>query len=298
MVSERMNGGSGSASRRSLRPLQSFSKTLSLHLFFFSLRSIGVYLADSRVHQKRLARVRRRLSLPSHFDMVFRKISKDMKERALSLYSQGYLPKDLCHIFGFSEKSLRRWKRNVQEHGSVIVPSSHRQGRPRKLNSDQIGDLMAQLLVEPDMYLDEIQTWVAISHDIGIAKSSLSKLIEDVGFSYKYLHKAATERDEDEREEFREWARKTLVPEMIVAIDESSKDDRTLYRRWGRSPSGMPATIDAQFVRGERYSLLAAMSVNGYVSTRVVEGSVDTAEFFDFVVGEVVSLLLRCVVLI
>jgi len=221
--------------------------------------------------------------------MVFRKISEDMKERALSLYYQGYLSKDLCRIFGFSGKSLMRWKQNIEEHGSVVVPSNHLQGRPRKLDSNQTSDLMAQLLVEPDMYLDEIQTWVAISYDIGIAKSTLLELIRDVGFSYKYLHKAAAERDEDEREKFREWARETLVPEMIVAVDESSKDDRTLYQHWGRSPSGMPATIEAQFVRGERYSLLAAMSVNRYVSTRVVEGLVDTAEFFDFIVGEVVS---------
>ena len=224
--------------------------------------------------------------------MVFRKISQDMKERALTLYSQGYLPKDLCHIFGFSERSLRRWKQNFLKLGSVIAPSSHLQGRPRKLDSDQISDLMAQLIVEPNMYLDEIQTWVAISHDIEISKGSLSKLIEDIGFSYKYLHKATKEWDEVQREDFREWAQETLVPEMIVTTDKSSKDDRTLYRRWGRSPSGMPATTDAQFIRGERYSLLAAMSVDGYVSAQVVEGSVDTAEFFDFIVGDVVSISL------
>ena len=221
--------------------------------------------------------------------MVFRKISADMKERALSLYFQGHLPKDLCRIFGFSEKSLRRWKKNSYEYGSAVPPSSYRQGRPRKLNSDQISDLMGQLLVEPDMYLDEIQSWVAIHQEIGISKSSLAELIEDVGFSYKSLHKAATERDEDERDEFRAWARETLVPEMIVAADESSKDDRTIYRRWGRSPSGMRALSNAQFVRGDRYTLLAAMSLDGYISTRVVEGAVDTAEFFDFIVGDVVS---------
>ena len=110
---------------------------------------------------------------------------------------------------------------------------------------------MAQLIVEPDMYLDEIQTWIAIFHDVRISRSSLSRLIEDVGFSYKRLHKAAIERDEDEREDFREWARQTLVPEMIVAADESSKDDRTLYQHYGRSPSGMPASASTQFVRGE-----------------------------------------------
>ena len=217
-----------------------------------------------------------------------------MKERALSLYFKGKLPKDLCHVFGFSERSLRRWKGNIYQHGNVIPPPSHRQGRPRKLDSDRINNLMNQLLVDPDMYLDEIQTWVAIHQEVGISKSSLARLIEDVGFSYKSLHNAAVERDEDEREEFRAWAQETLVPEMIVAVDESSKDDRTIYRRCGRSPSGMRAPCSARFVRGERYSLIAAMSVDGYVSTRVVGGSVDTAEFFDFIVGDVVSFSLYC----
>ena len=161
-----------------------------------------------------------------------------MKERALSLYFQGHLPMDLCRVFGFSEKSLRRWRQNYYDHGGVVPPSNHRQGRPRKLTSDQINDLMVQLLVEPEAYLDEIQSWVAIHQEIGISRSSLARLIADVGFSYKLLHKAAMERDEDEREEFRAWARDTLLPEMIVAIDESSKDDRTIYRRCGRSPSG------------------------------------------------------------
>jgi len=55
---------------------------------------------------------------------------------------------------------------------------------------------MAQLLVEPDMYLDEIQSWAAIRHEVGISKSSLVRLIADVGFFYKSLHKAALERDE------------------------------------------------------------------------------------------------------
>jgi hypothetical protein len=82
---------------------------------------------------------------------------------------------------------------------------------------------MTQLLVDPGMYLDEIQTWVAIHQEIGISKPSLIKLIEDIGFSYKWLHKAAVERDEDEREGFRAWLQETLVPEMIVVVDESSK---------------------------------------------------------------------------
>ena len=84
------------------------------------------------------------------------------------------------------------------------------------------------------MYLDEIQSWVAIHQEVGISRSSPAELIEDVGSSYKSLHKATTERDEDERDEFRAWTRETLMPEMIVTADDTSKDDRTVYRRCGR----------------------------------------------------------------
>ncbi|KAF9642399.1 hypothetical protein BDM02DRAFT_3073261, partial [Thelephora ganbajun] len=57
---------------------------------------------------------------------------------------------------------------------------------------------------------------------------------------------------------------------------ESSKNNRTIFRRWGRSMKGTSADVHAGFNRGERYSILAAISVNGYISTRVVIGSVDS----------------------
>ncbi|KAJ7732291.1 hypothetical protein B0H16DRAFT_1224848, partial [Mycena metata] len=57
---------------------------------------------------------------------------------------------------------------------------------------------------------------------------------------------------------------------------ESSKDERTIFRKRGRAPSGQRAEIDANFVRGERYSILAAITIQGYIGTRIVSGSVDS----------------------
>ncbi|KAL1675150.1 hypothetical protein EV122DRAFT_172864, partial [Schizophyllum commune] len=56
---------------------------------------------------------------------------------------------------------------------------------------------------------------------------------------------------------------------------ESSKDDRTIYRHYGRAVSGRRAVVQTNFNRGERFSLVAAMSVDGYVASRVVPDSVD-----------------------
>jgi hypothetical protein len=74
----------------------------------------------------------------------------------------------------------------------------------------------------------------------------------------------------------------------FVTVDESSKDERTLARHYGCSPIGQPATYSHQFIRDERYTLTAAMSMKEYIATRIVEGSMDAYQFFDFIVEDVV----------
>ena len=49
----------------------------------------------------------------------------------------------------------------------------------------------------PELFLDEIQDWVALSHDIQLSKSALHYLIHDAGITYKLLHKDASEQDEE-----------------------------------------------------------------------------------------------------
>lgn len=53
---------------------------------------------------------------------------------------------------------------------------------------------------------------------------------------------------------------------------------------------GTSANTNAEFSRGERYSILTAIGVNGYVATRILVGSVDSQEFFDLIVTDVVRL--------
>jgi hypothetical protein len=75
----------------------------------------------------------------------------------------------------------------------------------------------------------------------------------------------------------------------FVTVDESSKDERTFSRRYGRAAIGEAAHFSDVFVRGNRYSLVAAMSIEGYLAARVIEGSFDTESFFDFIIDDLVS---------
>ena len=121
-------------------------------------------------------------------------------------------------------------------YGSVIPPHNPLQGRPPALNAEQRNDLFNAIDQAPEMFLDEIQDWMALHHDTAISTTSLHRVIQDAGLSLKMLHKAASERDEVAREEFRTYVQEHLVAEQVITADESSKDDRTIFHRFGRSP--------------------------------------------------------------
>ncbi|KAJ7247434.1 hypothetical protein B0H12DRAFT_1176342 [Mycena haematopus] len=187
--------------------------------------------------------------------MVYRAISEDLKVRALYLLDKGYITEEVCELMGVSRRSLYRWKANQLDYDGVIPPANPLRGRPRILNPDQTHDLLTLLAEAPELYLDEIMDWVALYLDASISRTALHTLINDAGLTYKILRRAASERDEEAREEWRQLIRTTF--------------------------------IDADFVRGLRYSIVAAITIDGYIGTRIVSGSVDGDEFFDFIVNDI-----------
>ncbi|THU94097.1 hypothetical protein K435DRAFT_669111, partial [Dendrothele bispora CBS 962.96] len=119
-----------------------------------------------------------------------------------------------------------------------------------------------------DTYLNELQWYLAIKHDIPISILALQATLAKAGLSRKVLHKIASERDQQLRTNY------------IQGITDP--------RIFSGTACEFPAELVGAFVRGKRYSLVAAMSVKGYIATRVVEGSYDTAEFVDFIIEDVV----------
>jgi hypothetical protein len=114
----------------------------------------------------------------------------------------------------------------------------------------------------------------------------------DWGLTYKVLRRAAAEKDDDQREEWMEDLRMHHIGCQLVMVDETSKDDQTIYCHYGYAPAGRRATVHANFMRGEHYSMVAALSMDGYEAMAVVPGSVDGESFYNFIVDDVVSFLL------
>lgn len=222
-----------------------------------------------------------------------RRISSDIKRRALELWQVGWDAEEICYAFHVSPSSLYRWQDILNEFRTVTKPPSPLRGRDRIIGLAVLTAVKDLYFHNPSIMLGELQWHLAIEHDIPISISALQATLERAGLTHKILQKIASERNEVSRAGFRASLRD---PESFsgtamefVAIDESSKDERSLARRYGRSPVGQRAELSDPFVRGERYSLIAAMSTQGYIATRIVPGSVNAFEFFEFIVEDVVS---------
>ena len=220
--------------------------------------------------------------------MVFRHISKNLKERALWLITYEYAPDDICEFFNISQRSIARWKHNDRIHGSVIPPPNPMQSHPCLFNANMTHNLYMLLEEAPEMYLSEIQDWMALTYEVNISRSTLHKNICNAELSYKLLRRAVEERDEDYQQEWRQGVNDHYIASQMVFVDETSKDDHTIYQHYGRAVTRCRATINANFVRGDQFSMVAALLLDGYEALRVVLGSVDGEEFLDFIVNDVV----------
>jgi transposase len=226
--------------------------------------------------------------------MVYRTISPDLKQRALYLLlEEGWEMDQITTALGVHSTSIERWEHNYESHGRVDPPTPLR-GR-RRLLSSAITEELQELLVEnPSLLLDEIGEWLAIYHDQPISTTALHDNLKDLGLTYKRLKRIAAERDNAYRADWLHNITSNYTANQLVFLDESSKDDRVILRRYGRAIKGQRAVESVSLNRGVRYSILPALTVNGYMAVRAVEGSIDGAEFFDFVLNDVVSPLHGC----
>ena len=142
----------------------------------------------------------------------------------------------------------------------------------------------------PGLYIDEIAEYLTLYHDLPISITALHDNLINLGLTRKVMQKAALERDEAL---WAAWLEDTLLrytADEMVFLDESSKDGRTIFRKYGRSVQGEHPVNQVVQDRGTRYSILPAITVDGYIAVRVVEGSVDGAKFIDFVLNDLVSI--------
>jgi hypothetical protein len=79
-------------------------------------------------------------------------------------------------------------------------------------------------------------------------------------------------------------------PEQLIFLDEAAKDERSLSRGYGYAFTNARACKKTVFVRGQRYTILPALSLEGIIALDVMEGSCTKTRFRNFILSHVVGL--------
>lgn len=98
----------------------------------------------------------------------------------------------------------------------------------------------------------------------------------------KAISRIPVERDEILR---RRWAIElcSMTAEQLIFVDESAANERTMDRRMGWSPRGFPCRVQMPGKRSVRWSILPAISIDGYISWEIYQGSIDQERFNSFI---------------
>lgn len=183
---------------------------------------------------------------------------------------------------GVAERSVRRWRQNYELFGAPYAPGTRgmKHGRLTILTLADEDNMLEYLVHRPTAYLDEVALQIFDETGKEVSVATVSRALHRRGWSRKVAAKEAHQRSHIVRAAF--FAKRVDWPiHQLVFVDESACCERTGSRRYGWAPTNQ-RVHDIEFLkRSERWSVLPALSMDGYLQEPlIIQGSV-TAELFN-----------------
>lgn len=208
--------------------------------------------------------------------------SKELRERIVHWHEEmGMSVCEIAHLSGRCKKTIYNILNLHQRFGTIVNPLARTLGRRRLFDMNDMDYLASLLAARPAIFLDEIQEELKVHLDLDVSLSTISRALVSIAVTRKGVSKEAAERDEMLRAI---WQAEIGMHNnnRLVFIDEAGVDDHTNNRRMGRAPMGRACVRRSAFIRGQKYSILPALSLQGMIALDIFEGSVNRARFTHF----------------
>jgi transposase len=223
--------------------------------------------------------------------MPRRAVSRDLKARVPILhYEQGLSVKKICKLLGIKKSLAYQTLVYSRTYGLHYNPHAYRSGRRRHLSPTDVDFVSSILRRRHCSYLAEIQDELAIERGVSVSITTLLRTLQHLHFSRKCVSARALERNDMQCSAFmNRIADVAPDPEMLMFVDEAARNRKTSGRKMGWSLVGTRCIQRRCFVRGQRYSILPILTLDGIITHDVIEGSVTTQTFVTFLRELVVS---------
>jgi len=217
-------------------------------------------------------------------------VSRNLKACIPVLRYAGYSIKEICGLLGIKKSLVYQTLHFYSTYGVCYNPNSRKPGRRRKLTSIDIAFVKSLVSQNHTIYLDEIQEQLLIRQGTQTSVSTLKRTLCRLHLSNKDVSGRVLERNTEQCAIFMNWMADLVGdPNMLMFSDEASKDERTSARRRGWSLQGTRCIQRKHFVRGQRYSIVPILTLDSIIAYDVIEGSVTSERFLQFLRELVVS---------
>lgn len=118
--------------------------------------------------------------------------------------------------------------------------------------------------------------------DIDPSLSTISRSLKATRWSKKAIKQIAAERNLELREDWKQRI-PAYQPEQLCFLDESACSEKSTHARLGWSPYVVAPTTISKLHCRDRFSILPAYALDGYIAWEVIPGSYNTERFLEFV---------------
>jgi transposase len=154
-------------------------------------------------------------------------------------------------------------------------------GRPRAIHKEAQQAIVDFIEDFPTARRDEVCDLLKDEFDISVAPNTVGRCLKELEITHKRVSRINIRCDEDLCTQFiADMTRYT--PDQLVCLDESAANERTKDRKYGWSPRGQPCRVRESQRRSTRWSILPALTCDGWLDYEVFHGSFDGDRFFAF----------------
>lgn len=240
-----------------------------------------VFVVEKRLYSKKHVVLSRCLVMPSGGPRA-RKSDRVYHDIAADLATGAFKQCDIAQYYRVSETFVSTVATNCASYGGPIRPALALNGRPPLITYDIECGLHDLLDKYKTVQLDEVVDFVNDEYGVSISKNTASRALRRLNMTRKRVTNVHPNQDSGLRDDHL-IERMQYSADQIVAVDESAADERTKDRKYGWSLRGLPCRVCQAGRRGQRWSILPAMTIDGYLMIDVYEGSYNATRFANFI---------------
>jgi len=146
------------------------------------------------------------------------------------------------------------------------------------------------LLSNKQATVQEVRDFLDDEYDIDVSYDTVRRAMKAAHLTRKVVEKIALQRNDVLRTRFL-CKICQYSTEQLVFVDESASNERTAERRYGWSIRGDPCRVKRSNKRSKRWSVLPAITVDGYIACSIYQDSFTKQRFNTFIRQDLLPLM-------